>query len=108
MKVTEKNFSKLTNYIFQFLSIGLLFFYIFNNLTNNRYETLFIDERLLIDDIYNVWLIEDTFNRYSNISNQIIKNFLIIFTELSYGGGFKVWQAMDKSICIFNWSSDIF
>lgn len=89
MKVTEKNFSKLTNYIFQFLSIGLLFFYIFNNLANNRYETLFIDERLLIDDIYNVWLIEDTFNRYSNISNQIIKNFLIIFTELAYGGDLR-------------------
>ena len=85
----SKSLPKLTNYTFKLLSLGLLVFYIFNNLKNNIYEVLFIDERLLIDDIYNVWLIEDVYDRFSNVSNKSLKNILIIFIELAYGGDLR-------------------
>ena len=88
----SKSLPKLTNYTFKLLSLGLLVFYIFNNLKNNIYEVLFIDERLLIDDIYNVWLIEDVYDRFSNVSNKSLKNILIIFIELAYGGDLKIWR----------------
>ena len=64
-------------YIFQALTLVLFFFYILNNLKTNIYEVLFIDERMLIDDIYNVWLLEDLYGRFSNISNPVLKNILI-------------------------------
>ena len=89
MNISSYNLPKLTNNTFRLLSVGLLIFYIFNNLKNKIYEILFIDERLLIDDIYNVWLIEDVYNRFSNISNQSIKNILIIFIEFAYGGDLR-------------------
>tara|TARA_B100001121_G_C18685503_1_gene620508 strand:+ start:442 stop:1968 length:1527 start_codon:yes stop_codon:yes gene_type:complete len=85
----SKSLPKLTNYTFKLLSLGLLVFYIINNLKNNIYEVLFIDERLLIDDIYNVWLIEDVYDRFSNVSNKSLKNILIIFIELAYGGDLR-------------------
>ena len=75
----SKSLPKFTNSIFKLLSLGLLIFYLVNNIKNNIYEILFIDERMLIDDIYNVWLIEDVYNRFSNVSNQSLKNILIIF-----------------------------
>ncbi len=53
------------------------------------YEVLFIDERMLIDDIYNVWLLEDLYDRFSSISNTFIKNILIIFIEIAYGGDLR-------------------
>lgn len=53
------------------------------------YEVLFIDERMLIDDIYNVWLLEDLYDRFSSVSNNIIKNILIIFIEIAYGGDLR-------------------
>ena len=85
MNVSKNDLTKFTNSIFQFLSIGLFIFYLVNNIKNNIYEILFIDERMLIDDIYNVWLVEDLYNRFSNVSNQSLKNILIIFIELAYG-----------------------
>ena len=66
-------------YVFQALSVLLFFYYVLNNLKTNVYEVLFIDERMLIDDIYNLWLLEDLYGRFSNISNPILKNILIIF-----------------------------
>ena len=89
MNVSNKNLAKFTNSIFQFLSVGLFIFYFVNNIKNNIYEVLFIDERMLIDDIYNVWLLEDLYNRFLSISNQTIKNILIIFIELAYGGDLR-------------------
>ena len=83
MNVSNKNLTKFTNSIFQFLSIGLFIFYFVNNLKNNIYEVLFIDERMLIDDIFNVWLVEDLYNRFSNISNQSLKNILIIVSQFA-------------------------
>ena len=84
MNISSKSLPKLTNNTFRILSVGLLIFYVINNLKNNIYEVLFIDERLLIDDICNIWLIEDIYNRFSNISNQSLKNILIIFIEFAY------------------------
>ena len=89
MNISSKSLPKLTNNTFRILSVGLLIFYVINNLKNNIYEVLFIDERLLIDDIYNIWLIEDIYNRFSNISNQSLKNILIIFIEFAYGGDLR-------------------
>ena len=65
------------------------FFYIFNSFYLNEYEILFIDEKLIIDDIYNIWLIDDVFGRYDNVNNNYLKSILIIFTELSYGGDLR-------------------
>ena len=76
-------------YVFQALSVLLFFYYVLNNLKTNVYEVLFIDERMLIDDIYNLWLLEDLYGRFSNISNPILKNILIIFIELAYGGDLR-------------------
>ncbi len=78
MNVSNKSLPKFTNSIFKFLSLGLFVFYIINNVKNNIYEVLFIDERMLIDDIYNVWLVEDLYDRFTSISNQSLKNILII------------------------------
>ena len=32
-----------------------------------------MDERIIIDDIYNVWLFDDVFNRFINIENNFFK-----------------------------------
>tara|TARA_B100001996_G_scaffold380073_1_gene366873 strand:+ start:29 stop:1561 length:1533 start_codon:yes stop_codon:yes gene_type:complete len=89
VNVSNKSLAKFTNSTFKFLSLGLFIFYIINNIKNNIYEVLFIDERMLIDDIYNVWLIEDLYDRFTSISNQSLKNILIIFIELAYGGDLR-------------------
>ena len=53
----------------------IIFYYVLNNLKTNVYEVLFIDERMLIDDIYNLLLLEDLYGRFSNISTNIKKYF---------------------------------
>ena len=72
--------------IFYFL---ITIYYFFNCFLLNDYEILFMDERLIVDDIYNVWLLDDTFNRFTNIENRILKNLLILITEFSYGGDLR-------------------
>ena len=72
--------------IFYFL---ITIYYFFNCFLLNDYEILFMDERLIVDDIYNVWLLDDTFNRFANIENSILKNLLILITEFSYGGDLR-------------------
>ena len=86
MNINNKSFNKIFGKVFQTFSIILFFYYIFNNLKTNIYEVLFIDERMLIDDIYNLWLLEDLYDRFSNISNPLLKNLLIVFIEIAYGG----------------------
>ena len=56
--------------IFYFL---ITIYYFFNCFLLNDYEILFMDERLIVDDIYNVWLLDDTFNRFTNIENNILR-----------------------------------
>ncbi len=61
----------------------------------NNYELLFIDERIIINDIYNVWYLEDEFYRYTEINNQFLKNLLIVITEFAYGGDLRygrIWS----------------
>ena len=89
MNINNKSFNNIFRKVFQTFSIILFFYYIFNNLKTNIYEVLFIDERMLIDDIYNLWLLEDLYDRFSNISNPILKNLLIIFIEIAYGGDLR-------------------
>ena len=89
MNDSKNSLTKFTNSVIPFLSIGIFIFYIVNNVKNNIYEILFIDERMLIDDIYNIWLVEDIYNRFTNITNQTLKNFLIVFIELAYGGDLR-------------------
>ena len=89
MNDSKNSLTKFTNSIIPFLSLGIFIFYIVNNVKNNIYEILFIDERMLIDDIYNVWLVEDIYNRFTSITNSTLKNFLIIFIEIAYGGDLR-------------------
>ena len=84
MNKSNKNLTKLGNYFLVSLTIVFFLYYFLSNLKNNMYEVLFIDERMLIDDIYNVWLLEDLYDRFSSVSNNIIKNILIIFIEIAY------------------------
>ena len=39
----------------------------------NSYEMLTVDERIAINDIYNVWILDNEFNRYPNIDNEVLK-----------------------------------
>ena len=91
-----------TKYVFIALLFIIIFFYIFNSFYLNEYEILFIDEKLIIDDIYNIWLIDDVFGRYDNVNNNYLKSILIIFTELSYGGDLR-YGHLWSNYFHFNW-----
>lgn len=99
--INKKSLNYSMKYIFQALTLVLFFFYILNNLKTNIYEVLFIDERMLIDDIYNVWLLEDLYGRFSNISNPVLKNILIIFIELAYGGDLRYGRMWSNIFTVF-------
>ena len=61
----------------------------------NNYEVLFIDERIIINDIYNVWKLDNEFNRFLGIENSLTKNILLVFTEFAYGGDLRygrIWS----------------
>lgn len=75
--------------ISKYLYFFITFFYAFYCFKLNNYEIIFMDERLLIDDIYNIWLLDDSFGRFSNINNKFLESFLIVVTEASYGGDLR-------------------
>jgi len=77
------------NNISKYFLLIILFFYWIYSFVLSSYETLFIDERILIDDIYNVWLLDDIFNRYENINNSLVKKLAILLTEIAYGGDLR-------------------
>lgn len=77
------------------------FFYIFQCFKLNNYEIIFIDERLLIDDIYNIWLLDDTFGRFSNVDNKFLKNLLIFAAEASYGGDLRYGRLWSNIFTFF-------
>ena len=85
----SNHFLDINNKIIKTLPFLILFFYIFFAFKFNQYEIIFMDERIIIDDIYNVWLFDDTFNRFVNIENNFYKKILIFFTEVSYGGDLR-------------------
>lgn len=76
------NFSKI------YLSTIILIYLIYS-FKVSEYITLFIDEKLIIDDIYNIWLLDDQFNTFSGVDNYYFKNFLIFIKEFSYGGDLR-------------------
>tara|TARA_B100000902_G_C27285255_1_gene904045 strand:- start:202 stop:1728 length:1527 start_codon:yes stop_codon:yes gene_type:complete len=85
----NNHFLDINNKIIKTLPFLILFFYIFFAFKFNQYEIIFMDERIIIDDIYNVWLFDDTFNRFINIENNFYKKILIFLTEVSYGGDLR-------------------
>lgn len=87
--IISNSLLKYMNYSFRAFSISLFLFYFFNSFQSNIYEVLFIDERMLIDDIYNVWLAEDLYNRFSSVTNVNLKKILSIIIELAYGGDLR-------------------
>ena len=90
--------NKFISYLntFSLLIVGYLVArYIYLAFFINNYEVLFIDERIIINDIYNVWNLDNEFNRYSSIENNFFKNLLLVFTEFSYGGDLRygrIWS----------------
>ena len=85
----SNHFLDINNKIIKTLPFLVLFFYIFYAFKFNQYEIIFMDERIIIDDIYNVWLFDDVFNRFINIENNFFKKTLILLTEFSYGGDLR-------------------
>ena len=80
-KLKDINIEKSLIYI-NYLSLILLIYVIFRLLFiaffQNSYELLFTDERIIINDIYNVWNLDNEFDRYGNVNNQALKNVLLI------------------------------
>ena len=91
-----------TNKISKFLFIFTVFIFVINSFQLNNYEILFIDERLLIDDIYNVWLIDDVYANFDNIKNNILKSFLVILYEIVYGGDLRYGRLWSNFYIIFS------
>ena len=87
--IISNSLLKYMNYSLRIFSISLFLFYFFNSFQSNIYEVLFIDERMLIDDVYNVWLAEDLYNRFSSINNINLKKILSVIIELTYGGDLR-------------------
>lgn len=85
------------NLIFKILTFFTVGYYVYSSLIQAKYEVLFIDERLLIDDIYNFWLIDDIYNRFANLEDSFLKSSLIIVTELAYGGDLRYGRLWSNS-----------
>ena len=97
-KLKDINIEKSLIYI-NYLSLILLIYVIFRLLFiaffQNSYELLFTDERIIINDIYNVWNLDNEFDRYGNVDSQILKNILLVITEIVYGGDLRygrIWS----------------
>jgi len=78
--------------VFIFLYLGA---FIYQAFFHNSYEILFMDERIIIDDIYNQWLLFDRYDRFYMIEDGLLKNILIFMIEFSYGGDLRygrIWS----------------
>ncbi len=97
-KLKVVNLEKSLNLINYFSLIVLVYVILrlfFIAFFQNNYELLFTDERIIINDIYNVWNLDNEFDRYGNIDNQILKNTLLVVTEIVYGGDLRygrIWS----------------
>ena len=97
-KLKGINLEKFLIYINYFSLITLIyviFRLLFIAFFQNSYELLFTDERIIINDIYNVWNLDNEFDRYGNVNNQALKNVLLIITEIVYGGDLRygrIWS----------------
>ena len=57
-QINAISFIGLLYLIFRFISVAFL---------QNSYEALHIDERIIINDIYNIWNLDNEFKRYPNV-----------------------------------------
>ena len=89
------------NKFYKFSYIPIVFFYIYYAFKFNEYEIIFMDERVIIDDIYDIWLLDDAYGRYSDVENSILKNFLILVTEVSYGGDLRYGRLWSNIFTLF-------
>ena len=89
------------NKFYKFSYISIVFFYIYYAFKFNEYEIIFMDERIIIDDIYDIWLLDDSYGRFKNIENNILKNFLILVTEVSYGGDLRYGRLWSNIFTLF-------
>ena len=80
---------KFLNYVSFTLVTYIIFNFIFMSFELNSYEMLTVDERISINDIYNVWILDNEFNRYPDIENKFFKNLVLVVTELAYGGDLR-------------------
>lgn len=80
---------KYLNYVSLLLVTYIIFNFIYMSFELNSYEMLTVDERIAINDIYNVWILDNEFNRYPNIDNEFLKNLVLVLTELAYGGDLR-------------------
>ena len=80
---------KYLNYVSLLLVTYIIFNFIYMSFELNSYEMLTVDERIAINDIYNVWILDNEFNRYPNIDNEFLKNLVLVVTELAYGGDLR-------------------
>ena len=83
------------NYFSLIILIYVIFRLLFIAFFQNSYELLFTDERIIINDIYNVWNLDNEFDRYGNVDNQVLKNVLLVITEIVYGGDLRygrIWS----------------
>lgn len=101
MNIKNYHLINITNNVARVFTFALIFTFIFNAFKSNSYEVLFIDERMLVDDIYNIWLLDDLYNRFENINNNLLKNLLIIFIEFSYGGDLRYGRLWSNFFVIF-------
>ncbi|MDA9173457.1 hypothetical protein N9O36_01510, partial [Acidimicrobiia bacterium] len=60
-----------------------------------------MDERVIIDDIYDIWLLDDVYGRYGDVENNILKKFLILVTEVSYGGDLRYGRLWSNIFTLF-------
>ena len=89
------------NKFYKFSYIPIVFFYIYYAFKFNEYEIIFMDERVIIDDIYDIWLLDDAYGRYSDVKNSILKKFLILVTEVSYGGDLRYGRLWSNIFTLF-------
>jgi hypothetical protein len=89
------------NKFYKFSYIPIVFFYVYYAFKFNEYEIIFMDERVIIDDIYDIWLLDDAYGRYSDVKNSILKNFLILVTEVSYGGDLRYGRLWSNIFTLF-------
>lgn len=103
MKKLQKNKIKFKlNYISKSVFLVSIVIFIYNSFKLNYYEILFIDERLLIDDIYNVWLIDDVYKNFQNIENKLLRSVLIILYEVTYGGDLRYGRLWSNFYILFS------
>ena len=80
---------KIVNNFSKIYLLIIVLIYVIYSFHISEYVTLFIDEKLVIDDIYNIWLLDDQFNTFNGVGSHFLQNILIFIKEFSYGGDLR-------------------